>query len=120
MIRAIEELFHSQSASLEGLCIRLNTASLADRNLCLPLIHFQSGAAHFGDEVIRFTESLVGYIQVFYTDYWNTDIWWQKAIFVRYLSAIPFGLWGLPNLIWGQEMLIMILIGSLTAALWIF
>ena len=48
-----------------------------------------------------FTESFVGYIQVLNIDYWNTHIWWQKAIFVRYLSVIPFGLRELANRIWG-------------------
>lgn len=51
------------------------------------------GTVYFTDEYVHFEESLFGYIQSLYEEYWQSETWWHSGIFVGYILAFPLGLW---------------------------
>jgi hypothetical protein len=53
------------------------------------------GTACITDDAIQINESLSGYIQSLYTEYWKSDRWWQKCIFAGYVLAFPLGAVGI-------------------------
>lgn len=42
------------------------------------------GRARLTGDAVVFDESVAGYARALYRDYWRSDAWWRKAVFVAY------------------------------------
>ncbi|MFB6250643.1 MAG: hypothetical protein ABEI27_02970 [Halobellus sp.] len=49
------------------------------------------GTAQFISDAVRFEESFVGYLRGLYRDYWRSDSWSQRVVFVGYVFGLFYG-----------------------------
>lgn len=77
------------------------------------------GTARFTDDVVQFDESFIGYVRSMYLDYWQSDSWWRKAIFVGYVLAFPVGLGGVVRVVRTGNVLFVSIVAGLFVILWL-
>ncbi|GGN08852.1 hypothetical protein [Halarchaeum nitratireducens] len=50
------------------------------------------GTARFEDSKILLESSVAGYLRSLYRDYWKSDAWWRRAIFLGYVLWVVFAI----------------------------
>jgi len=77
------------------------------------------GTARFTEDAVHFDESIFRYIRSLYREYWQSNTWWRKGIFVGYVFALLFGLgWAVSAVRSGDILLLAVVVGLL-AVLWL-
>jgi hypothetical protein len=77
------------------------------------------GTAQFTEDSVQFEESVSGYIQSLYREYWQNGTWWHSGIFVGYVLAFLIGLgWVVSAVLGGDFSLLAVVIGSI-GILWV-
>ena len=77
------------------------------------------GVVYFTDDTILFEESIAGYVHSLYQEYWQSDVWWRKAIFIGYVLTLLVAVSGIISTI--QRGRILLLSGALVllVVLWL-
>jgi hypothetical protein len=76
------------------------------------------GTARFTEEYVYFEESLSGYVESLYRDYWQRGTWWSSSVLVTYLFAFPIGVWWVASAVRGGNVLHIAAVGGLLLVLW--
>jgi hypothetical protein len=77
------------------------------------------GTACFSEDCVHFDESLSGYIQSLYQEYWQSGTWWHNGIFVGYILAFPIGLWWTVSAVRSGDFLLLGIVVGLMIVLWL-
>jgi hypothetical protein len=77
------------------------------------------GTARFTEDSVHFEESVSGYIQSLYQEYWQNGTRWHNGIFIGYVLAFLIGFgWVVSAVLGGDFLLLTVVIGS-TVILWV-
>ena len=76
------------------------------------------GTARFTEDAVHFDESVVGYIRSLYREYWKSNTWWRKGVFVGYVVGLLVGLGWIVSAVRSGDVLLLIVVGLL-AVLWL-
>ena len=77
------------------------------------------GTARFTEDAVHFDESVVGYIRSLYQEYWKSNTWWRKGVFVGYVVGLLVGLGWIVIAVRSGDVLLLAVVIGLLAVLWL-
>ncbi|MFC7166014.1 hypothetical protein [Halospeciosus flavus] len=77
------------------------------------------GVARFTDAAVHFDESLTGYVRSLYDDYWQSEVWWLKVMFIGYAFALLYALWWGITEVRSRDVFLLAAVVGLLGALWL-